>query len=208
MKLYHHALSSSSRRVTLTAHCLGQRLDEHLINLASPEDRVLLGGVNPNVKIPVLQDGDLLLWESHAIMQYLCEKAGLRTSLYPADLRARIDVNRWLFWTSSHLAPAVAPINFERMWKKFGSGGDADPALVARYEGVFHLSAKVLEGHLGDGDRTWVSGRDLTLADLSIGATLMYAERTQLPLEAYPRLRAYRGRIKALEAWQATEPQL
>ena len=203
MKLYHAALSSSARRVTITAHHLGLRLDEQLVDLRRPEDRARLIAINPNNKIPVLEDGDFVLWESHAIMQYLCDKAGPQQTLYPAELRARADVNRWLFWSSSHLAPAVGPINFERMWKKWVTGGDADPALVARHEGFFHLAAKVLEGHLAD--RTWVSGRDLTLADISIGATLMYAEKTQLPLEPYPRLRAYLGRVRALEGWKATE---
>ena len=203
MKLYHAPLSSSSRRVTITAHHLGLRFDEQLIDLGRPADRARVLAVNPNGKIPVLEDGDLVLWESHAIMQYLCDKTSPQ-ELYPRDLRARTDVNRWLFWSSSHLAPAVGPINFERMWKKFTTGGDADPVLIARYEGFFHFAAKVLEGHLGD--RTWVSGRDLTLADISITATLMYAIPTRLPLDPYPRVRAHFDRVRALPAWKATEP--
>jgi glutathione S-transferase len=203
MKLYHSPLSSSARRVSVTAHHLGIRLQERLINLGSPRDRQMLGTINPNGKIPVLEDGDLVLWESHAIMQYLCDLTPGQ-SLYPTPLRARTEVNRWLFWISSHLAPVVAPINFERLWKKMISGGAPDAALIERYEGFFHHAARVLEGHLAD--RPWLCGDQLSLADISAGSTLMYMEATRLPVDRYPRLRALVSRVRALESWKASEP--
>lgn len=204
MKLYHSPLSSSARRVSVTAHHLGLRLDERLVNLGSPRDRQMLSAINPNGKIPVLEDGDLVLWESHAIMQYLCDRTPDQT-LYPVGLRARADVNRWLFWISSHLSPAVGPINFERMWKKLViPGAGPDQAIIERYQGFFHQAARVLEGQLAD--RPWLCGAELTLADISAGATLMYLEVTKLPVDPYPRLRAFVDRVRALEAWKATSP--
>jgi glutathione S-transferase len=203
MKLFHSPLSSSARRVSVTAYHLGIRLQERLVNLGSAADRQMLAAINPNGKIPVLQDGDLVLWESHAIMQYLCELTPGQ-SLYPTGLRPRTEVNRWLFWVSSHLAPAVAPINFERLWKKLVSGGAPDPALIERQEGCFHLTARVLEGHLAN--REWLCGDQLSLADISASATLMYAEVTRLPVDPYPRLRALISRVRALPAWKTSEP--
>lgn len=203
MKLYHHPMSSSARRVSATVAALGITLDHQLIDLGKPEDRAQLAAINPNTKIPVLVDGDLILWESHAIMQYLCGKVPGQT-LYPVELRARADVDRWLFWTSSHLAPAIGPINFEKMWKKFVTGGDPDPALVERYERFVHQAAAVLDGHLAN--RTWMIGEAPTLADFSIASTLMYRARTALPLEPYANIRSHLARVEALAAWQATDP--
>src|SRR5207244_13138194 len=62
--------------------------------------------LNPNHRVPVLEDGDFCLWESRAIMQYLADKTPGQT-IYPTDLRARADVNRWLFWAGQHFAPAI-----------------------------------------------------------------------------------------------------
>ena len=105
---------------------------------------------------------------------------------------------------SSTWRPAVGPINFEKLWKKLVTGGDADPAIVARYERFFHQAAAVLDGHLAT--RTWTVGDSPTLADFSIASTLMYAARTQLPLESYANIRSLVARVEALEAWRATDP--
>lgn len=202
MKLYHHPMSSSARRVALTVSQLGIDVEHRLIDLRSADDRAALVAVNPNNKIPVLVDDDFVLWESHAIMAYLCAKAPGQT-LYPEASRARADVDRWLHWTASHLAPAVGSISFEKLWKKMMGGGDADPAIVARHEVFLRAAAKVLDAHLER--RQWVVGDSLTLADFSIVSTLMYRKPTALPLEEYSNVLALVARVEALPAWQSTE---
>lgn len=77
--------------------------------------------INPNMKVPTLVDGDYHLWESSAIMAYLCVKAG--SDMWPADTREQIEVLRWLSWNDCHWAPAVAPYYFEHIVKStFGIG--------------------------------------------------------------------------------------
>ncbi len=203
MKIYHHPMSSSARRAVMTATALGIRFESHLIDLVRPADRAALVAINPNNKIPVLVDGDLVLWESHAIMRYLCANTPDHT-LYPSEPRARAEVDRWLDWSLAHLGPAVGPINFERMWKKIVTGGDPDPDLIARQEKLVHQFAKVIDHHLAD--RTWLAGKAPTIADFSIAAVLMYRTATMLPLDAYQHLLAYLDRVAKLPAWQATEP--
>lgn len=59
---------------------------------------------NPNMKAPTLVDGDLVLWESSAIMAYLCIKAG--SDMWPAERPAeQVDVMRWLSWNDHHWSP-------------------------------------------------------------------------------------------------------
>ncbi len=201
MKIYGANGSSSSRRVIITAQMLGLPLELEPIDLM--KDRARLVPLNANSKIPVLVDGDFVLWESHAIMTYLCAKTPGQT-LLPIELRARADVDRWLYWVSSHFAPAVSGISFEKMWKKLITGQDPDPAQIARQEVFLHQFAKVLDDHLAT--RTAIAGDRVGLPDVSVAVTLMYAEKTELPIGAYRNLAALRERVHALPAWKATQP--
>ena len=160
--------------------------------------------LNPRHRVPVLVDGDFVLWESHAIVQYLCERTPGQT-LLPAEPRARADVQRWLFWSSAHLSPPLGALAFEKMWKKYISGGEPDPARVAEHERAFLTVAQVLDGHLAN--RTWLSGKALTLADFSITSALMYKDKLALPLEPYANLRGLLARVHELPAWKQTEPR-
>jgi glutathione S-transferase len=205
MKLHHALLSSCSRRVTITARILGIELEDHRVDLRVPADRAAIRALNPMGKVPVLEDGDLVLWESHAIMQYLCALTPDQT-LYPAAPRARAEVDRWLSWTSGHLAPAVGGLAFERLWKKALTGADADPGQVDRHETTLHPLGAVLDAHL-DG-RTWLAGDALTLADVSVACTLMHARPARLPIDRYARVEAHRARVAELDAWRRTEPPL
>jgi len=72
MRCYHNAFSSNSRRALMTAIHLDVKLDLVVVNLQKGEQRSPdMLRLNPNGKVPVLEDDGFLLWESHAIMQYL-----------------------------------------------------------------------------------------------------------------------------------------
>ena len=202
MQLYYHPISSNARRVLLAADHLGIQLDLIETNLMSEADRRRLAEVNDNNKIPVLVDDGFVLWESCAIMQYLADsKPG--QSVYPAYPLARADVNRWMFWACQHFAPAISVLAWQRLWKKMVTGDDADANEVARGTAELARAAAVLDKHLAT--RRWLVWDGVTLADYAVAAPLMYLERARLPLEAYPHLLAWFGRVQALPAWRNTE---
>lgn len=205
MKLYTSPISSSARRVALVRAHLGLTLEEQLVDLGSKTDRTLLRAVNPNEKVPVLVDGDLVLFESHAIMQYLCDRTPGQ-DLYPLEPAARADVNRWLFWIASHMTATLGPIAFERLWKKFVTGADPDLANIARHEAMFRPFAEVVDAHLAT--RTWLSGGALSLADYSLAATFLYARPARIPLDDHRHLRDHLARVRELPAWRATDTPL
>ena len=202
MRLYNNPLSSNARRVLLTAHVLGVPLELVEVNLKDEAARKRLREVNPNGKLPVLEDGSFTLWESCAIMQYLADQTPDQ-ELYPQDARARADINRWMFWACQHFAPAVGVLTFENIWKAMRGMGEADPRELARGERELLQFGAVLDAQLEG--REWVTGKSLSLADLAIAPSLMYIERGRLPLERFPNLMAWFERIKALEAWQQTD---
>ena len=61
--------------------------------------------INPNAALPALKDGDLVLWESNAILQYVADTMD-KTEFYPKDPAKRADVNRWLLWEASAWFPS------------------------------------------------------------------------------------------------------
>jgi len=202
MQLYYNSYSSNTRRVQLAADHLGVAFDLVQINLASQDDRRRLEEINANSKIPVLVDGDFILWESCAIMQYLADGVPGQT-VWPQERRARADVSRWMFWACQHFSPAVGVLTWEHIWKKFVTGQDADPKEVARGEADLAEAACVLDRHLAT--RRWLVGDDVTLADYAVVGSLMYKDKAALPLDGYPHLLAWFERIQALPAWQRTD---
>lgn len=211
MRLYHHPMSSNSRRAVMTASHLGLldaeapaalRVELVLVDLtkgAHREPEFLT--INVSGKVPVLDDEGFFLPESHAIMQYLALKTPGQT-LYPTDGRPRAEVDRWLFWSAHQLSPAVGILNWERVVKGFLGQGAPDPTLEKKGEGMFMEAARVLDAHLGE--RQWVTQDRLTLADLAIAAPLMSLESARLPLVDCPRVVAWFDRVKALDAWKKT----
>ncbi|NOK16151.1 glutathione S-transferase family protein [Corallococcus carmarthensis] len=206
MKLYFHPLSGNSRRVLLVAAHLDLPLERIVVDLTTGKQReASYLGINPNGRVPVLDDGGFVLWESRAIMVYLAEKTPGQT-LLPTDAQGRADVNRWLFWCSSHMAPANTVLVQENFVKQRTGRGPPDPAEVARGEALFAQTAPVLDSHLAG--RTWVTQERLTLADLSLAASFALAGPARLPLEGYANLWAWLGRVQELEAWQRTAPPM
>ena len=68
--------------------------------------------LNPNSKVPTIEDGDFVLWESNSIMRYFCMRYGGKAgeALYPADPRTRADIDHWLDWSLSIVVPTESPL--------------------------------------------------------------------------------------------------
>ena len=160
--------------------------------------------MNPNMRMPVLKDGDYVLWESDAILQYLAGRKPERP--LPGDERGRLDITRWQFWGVAHWDPACAALIFENLLKPaILKMGDPDPAAVAKGTETFHRVAQVLDGQLKG--RTFVAGQTLTLADFSLGAPMNLAELAGLPVASYGEIKRWYGTLRALPAWQQTLAQ-
>lgn len=202
MRLYHHPRSLNARRAVMTAIHLGSPVDLVFVDLQKMEQRQpQFLRMNPNHKVPVLEDEGFYLWESHAIMQYLADKTPVQT-IYPTDLKARADVNRWLFWSAQHFTPAVAILNWENVVKGLIGLGGPDPAEVKRGEGLVSEFSAILDAHLAG--REWISGSALTLADLAIGAALGTAGPAKLPIQQHSHIQSWFARVQQLEAWKKT----
>ncbi|MEO6952817.1 MAG: glutathione S-transferase family protein [Polyangia bacterium] len=206
MKLYFHPMSGNSRRVLLVAAHLGVPLEHVLVDLTKGEQRGEAHmSRNPNGRVPVLEDDGFRLWESRAIMEYLCDTTPGQ-KLLPTDARGRAEVNRWLFWCAAHMAPANAVLMHENFVKAVTGSGAADPVEVARGEALFAQHAPVLDQQLAG--KEWVTNDQLTLADFSLAAGFALAGPARLPIAGYPNLVAWRDRVQATDAWKQTTPAM
>src|SRR5579883_2330376 len=107
MQLYMTAMSPNVRRVRLTAAVLGLQLEEKKLDFTKGEHKnPEYLALNPNGAVPTLVDGDFVLTESRAMMQYLASRKP-ESGLLPRDEQARADVTRWQFWDSSHFSPQL-----------------------------------------------------------------------------------------------------
>jgi glutathione S-transferase len=186
----------------MTAMHLGAKVDLVVVDLAKGEQRApsfLLK--NPNGKVPVLDDDGFVLWESHAIMQYLADKTPGQT-VYPAEIRARADVNRWLFWSAYHFTPSVSILGWENYVKPMIGAGEPDPAAVRRGEQLVTDNARILDDHLVG--KKWITEERVTLADIAIATPLMVIEKAKLPVNGFANVMKWLRRVEGLEAWRRT----
>lgn len=202
MRLYHHPYSFNARRAVMTALHLNSPVELVFVDLGKGEQRrPQFLNLNPNHKVPVLEDDAFVLWESYAIMQYLADKTP-RQTLYPAETRARADVNRWLFWCAQHFSPAVGILNWEHVIKGVLGLGAADPAEVRRGEQLVREFGGILDGHLAG--RDWICGDALSLADIAIAAPLAAIAAAKLPVGDLSNVQRWFAQVQRLEAWTRT----
>jgi len=206
MKLYMNVLSPNVRRARLTAAVLDIALEEITLDLSKGEHKTpAYLALNPNGVVPTLVDGDYVLTESRAIMQYLASTKP-ESGLLPRDERGRADVARWQFWDAVHFSPNVGTLAFQRVLKqRFGMGAPDEAKIAEALTSVRRFSA-VLNGAL---EKTkHLTGNALTIADLTIASSLTYARPAKFPFEEFPRVEAWFSRITELDAWKRTSPPM
>jgi glutathione S-transferase len=203
MKLYVLPPSPRAFKVIALNNHLGLDCEMQVVDLSKDEHLMPeFAALNPNRKMPVLEDDGFILWESNAILFYLASKKP-ESGLWPSDAKRQADVLRWLSWESAHWdAQACGAVGFERVSKMVLRLGPPDPAAIARGEQDFYRFAAVLNRHLKG--RKWLTGSDLTIADFSVGAWVPSAKLLQLPIAEFPEILRWYDGLASLPAWSAS----
>lgn len=198
MKLYTGARTPNGKRVRICAAECGMPLDLALLDFQKGENRSPdYLALNPTGKVPTLVHGDLVLWESAAILCHIANESG--SALWPRQPVALADTLRWLFFCSCHVDPYFTTLVVERLIKG-RTGAPADAALCASAEQWLARFVPVLEQQLAG--REHVTGR-FGLADIALGCTLELSPLLGYDLSAYPNLRGWLERLQARESWRA-----
>jgi glutathione S-transferase len=201
VKLY-YAETLNPRKACAVARHLDAPVDYVAVDLASGENRSPgFLALNPNGKVPVLQEGGRSLWEADAIMCRLSDAMG--ADLWPHDGR-QVEVMRWLSFDARHFGRHAATLWFERLIKPLIGLGGPDEAAVEEADLSFRKFAKVLDAHLAT--RLYVVGDALSIADFALAAPLPYADAAAIPLAPFPAIRRWHDRLNRLAAWRDPFP--
>lgn len=149
--------------------------------------------LSPFHQLPVIEDGELILSESGAILVYLAEKAGQLAAVHD-----RAEVMRWCFAALTTVEPVIAMIVLDDFARK------TDPVSQQRRAGLVKWAELVLGGvetHLDD--QAFVAGEDFTVADILMVTVLRQARRAGV-LAKFPGCEAYRQKCEARPAWTRT----
>ncbi len=202
LKLHAFPFSPRGFKVLAVANYLGLDYEFCLVDLGKGEQkRPEFLALNPNGRMPVLEEDGFSLWESNAILTYLAGKKP-EAGLLPADERGRADVMRWMFWDSAHWDSICAIFIYENLVKTFFKLGEPDAAELAKAEQRFHQFAPVLDAQLKT--RKFICGDKPTIADFTIASPLNAAEPAKFPLGPYAAIRRWYSDMSALPAWRKT----
>jgi glutathione S-transferase len=143
--------------------------------------------MNPNSLVPTIEDDGFVLWESHTIVRYLAAKHG---KLYPTDLRARADAERWMDWAFT-FQRAMRDV----FWGLIRTPADKRDAKAIEEGRVASnkLAAEVLEKTLQG--RDFICGEAFTVGDIPIGCEIQRWMRVPIERPKLPNVEAWFSRL-------------
>ena len=196
VKILGRVTSINVRKVLWAAGEMGLEYDREDWGLPLRDPKVAeFLALNPNGQVPVLIDGDFVLWESSAILLYLAEFYGQDT-LWTQDPHVRARMYQWLGWQASELNPAWGYAVTALVRKLPGYD---DPARIADSMARWTTKMELLEAHLAGGEE-YVAGGQFTLADIALGLSVHRWVMVPIEKKTLPAVEAYHGRLKERDA--------
>jgi glutathione S-transferase len=122
---------------------------------------------NPNALVPLMEDGDLVLWESNVIVRYLCARYGASQNLYPQDLLERFDSERWMDWQQTTFNRAGGQA-FLQLVRTAPEARNAE--LVRQSVAATEPLLDLLNNHLQH--RNYMGGDAFGMADIPLGCEM------------------------------------
>jgi len=190
--LYSFPLSGHSHRAELALSLMGLDFENRVVDLVAGEQKSdWFLELNPEGKVPVLLDGDDVIYESTAILAYLAAKYDADNKWIPASAAGKAQVERFFAQASGPLAygPARA-----RLIQIFGAAFDEEESITNAHAYLAGLEANL------DG-RDYLLGDAITFADVALYSYVARAPEGFVILEAYPNIRGWLARIEAQEGF-------
>ncbi len=203
MKLYYDPLTVNCKKVAAGFGLLGAAFEKaHVDYFKGGHKEPEYVQINPNASLPALVDGDFILWESNAILQYVAEKQEA-FDYYPRDPKVRADINRWLLWEAAQWFPSCYVYLVENVVKPLLKA-EPDPAAIEKEAPNWHKLAGILDERLAK--QRWLCGDRVTIADIAVAAPMHLHPFQKLPLNAHPNLRRWMTEdVEQLTCWQETD---
>jgi len=152
--------------------------------------------MNPHGRVPTLKDGDVVVWESEAILRYLAARYGA-PALWSGDAAERAAVDQWLAWTAASLYRDWIDLFWARV-RTPPERQDAETIEALRHRTADRYA--FLDGELAA--RDYIAGDAFSLADIAAGMTLYRWYEMPIERPALPRLEAWYGRLRERPAYR------
>ena len=198
IKLYDSKISPYARKVRLVAAELDIPIEKISLDFqkGDPKKPEYLA-LNPNGKVPTLDDDGFVLWESIAILKYLAGKKG---KLLPAGAQGAAQADQWMFWWATHPEPAIELLLYELVLKPFFGKPGNDASIIQEGRDLLAHFLPVLDKQLTG--KEYVLG-DLSIVDFAIAPPLELAQRRlNVDLAKYPGITAWLARLQAKPYWR------
>ena len=153
--------------------------------------------LNPNAQVPVIVDGDAVLWESNTICRYLAGKHG-RDDLLPRDALARARVEQWMDWQGGDMNNAW---RYAYMGLVRNSAAHQDAQAIAASTASWNRHMAILERQL-ENSGGFAVGPVFTLADIGLGLAVNRWFMTPIERPALPHVQAYYDRLATRPAFR------
>jgi len=189
MEIYADKCTVNCHKVLAALDLVGQpyefkNVDYFKSEQKNPENLKL----NPFATLPfAVIDGKTVITESNAIMMLAADRQNAET-VYPKDPLARAEVNRWLFFESSQWFASNYAYLVEYIVKPL-LGAEPDEAVIAAEAPRWHKFARIIDDQLAK--TKFLTGDNITLADIAVGSAVHLYEPAKLPLDEYPNLKRW-----------------
>jgi glutathione S-transferase len=164
-----------------------------------PTSDAAFTALNPNALVPVVRDGDFVLWESNTICRWLAAEHG-RDDLLPRAPRERALVERWMDWQATELNTAW---RYAFMALVRHSAAHADARAIAASSAEWNRAMSLLDAQLHSHGHAFVAGDRFTLADIVLGLSTQRWLVTPIDRPALPAVLAHHERLRARPAFIA-----
>jgi glutathione S-transferase len=202
MKLYMHPVSMTSRPIRLFIAENGIDVEEQMVDILAGEHyQEPYASMNPNRLVPMLDDGDLRLTESSAILKYLADK--IDSPAYPKDLKARAKVNEMMDWFNTNFYREYA---YHMIYPQLFPNHKREPeaaqqSLVAWGKENAQNWLRILDEHWIGPDQAYLCGNEITIADYFGVCLLTLGEIVRCDFSSYPNIERWLGNMKKLKNW-------
>jgi glutathione S-transferase len=203
LKVYLDPCTVNCRKVLAGLDLMGAPFEQvHVNYFTGGHKEPAFLAINPNGALPAATDGDLVLPESNAILQYAADLNGA-SQYYPRDLKKRADINRWLLWEAATWFPSNYVYLVEYVVKPLLKA-QPDDAVVAKEAPNWHRLAGILDARLATS--RWLAGDDVTIADIAVAAPMHIHAAQRLPIGDHPNLKRWLTEgVEQLPSWQRTQ---
>ena len=146
--------------------------------------------LSPSGKVPAIDDDGFALFESNAIMKYLCRKH--KSEFYPNDITAQANVDKWLDFTTIHLGNGIAKVLFNKVIAPMVDMPVDEQSMADGYAFVERFLG-VIDKQLGTSN--YLASNAMTIADFCLLATVDPLEVIDIDVNTYPKVKAWREKL-------------